>query len=157
MAGQYTYSITTASTSTTSGTTRSMWLLNPVTNPITVCEVGLSFDSSAAATAVEVDLYYTTSVGTPAGSTPTTVKWSDQNAPAATTTSLASLTTEPTTVVKMASWFIQPFGGTWTIQYPLQREWGAAAGGTANRLGLRVITPSGVTPNVISYVVWEEG
>ena len=158
MAGQYTYSIT-AGTALGTASTHSLWLLDPVTNPITICELGVSFDASSAQTAFEVDLYVTTAVGSAAGSTPTTIKWMDQNAPAATTTALGPLATEPNggTVSVLSSWYIQPFGGTWTIQYPLQREPGTQAGGTANRLGLRVITPTAGTANCKSYVVWEEG
>lgn len=157
MAGQYTYSVTMASTALSASATKSLWLLDPVTNPITICELGVSFNSSAASTAVEVDLYCVTTLGSPAGTTGTEVKWMDQNAPAATTTSLTALTTEPTTKAILCSWFIQPFGGTWTLQYPLMREPGTAAAATTNRLGLQVVTPSGVTPNALAYVVFEEG
>lgn len=156
MAGQYTYSVTSG-TALATASTHSLWLLDPVTNPITICELGVSFDANAAQTAFEVDLYVVTSVGSAAGSTPATVKWMDQNAPNATTTALGPLSTEPTTVSKLCSWYIQPFGGTWTIQYPLQREPGTQAAGTTNRLGLRVITPAAGTANCFSYVVWEEG
>jgi hypothetical protein len=156
VAGQYTYSVTSG-TALAASATQSMWLLDPVTNPVTICEIGVSFNSSSALTSFEVDLYVTTAVGTPAGSTPATVKWMDQNAPGATTTALGPLTSEPSTVSKLCSWYIQPFGGTWTIQYPLQREPGTQSGGTANRLGLRVTTPSGGSASCFSYVVWEEG
>lgn len=158
MAGQYTYSLTSG-TALGTASTHSMWLLDPVTNPITICELGVSFNASGAQTAFEVDLYVTTSTSGVAGSTPSTYKWMDQNAPAATTTALGPLSTEPNggTVNVLASWYIQPFGGTWTVQYPLQREPGTQAGGTSNRLGLRVTTPSSGTASCLSYVVWEEG
>ena len=157
MAGQYVYSVSMVSTSLSASATKSLWLLDPVTNPITIVEWGVSFDQSSSSTAIEVDLYVVTSIGAPAGTSTTPVKWLDQNSPVATTTALTALSAEPTTVSILASYFIQPFGGTWTVQYPLQREPGTAAGATTNRVGLRVVTPVGVTPHALSYVVFEEG
>lgn len=157
MAGQYLYSVQTGSVALSASATKSMWLLDPVTNPIIICELGISFDGSAAATAVRVDLYVVTTLGSPAGTTGTLVKWSDQSLPSATTTALTALSAEPTTVSILASWFLTPAGGLLDIQYPLNREPGTAAAATTNRLGLRCVTPSAVSPNAVSYVVLSEG
>jgi len=157
MAGHYTYSVATGSVALSASATKSMWLLDPVTNPITIAEMSVSFDSSAPLTAIRVDLYVVTTVGSAAGTAGTVGKWMDQNAPAATTTALTALSTEPTTVVVLANWFLQPFGGNQTLQWPLMREPGAGAADTTHRLGLRCVTPSGASPNCVSYVVIDEG
>lgn len=156
MAGHYYYAAQTGSVTLSSATTRTLWQLDPVTNPVTIIEWGISFDASASSTAVRVDLLTQTTAGT--ASSLTVIKWSDQNAPSATTTAQQTFTSsEPTTGVVLASYFIQPFGGNLIIQYPLTREPGTAAAATGQRLALRYVAPSGVTPNCVSYVVWDEG
>jgi hypothetical protein len=54
----------------------------------------------------------------------------------------------------LADWFIQPFGGLFDVQYPLQREPLSAAAG--QRIGLRYVTPAAVTPNCRAYVWFDE-
>lgn len=157
MAGQYLYSVQTGSVALSASATKSLWLLNPVTNPITICEFSVSSDGSSAQTAVRVDLYVATTIGSPAGTAGTVAKWSDQSLPAATTTALTALTAEPTTVTVLWSWFLTPFGGLLDIQYPLGREPGTAGGATTNRLGLRCVTPAAVAPNVVADVLISEG
>lgn len=155
MAGHYTYAAQTGSVAVVASTTRTLWQLDPVTNPISLIEWGISFDQASASTAVRIDLVTQTTAGT--ASSLTVNKWMDQAAPSATTTALQTYTVEPTLGVILASYFIQPFGGALVIQYPLMREPGTAAASTSNRVGLRYVSPSGVTPNVVSYVVWDEG
>jgi hypothetical protein len=150
------YSIATGSIALSASATKSLWLLDPVTNGFSITEIGVSFDGSAAATAVRIDLYQVSSIGSPAGTTATVNKFVDTNIGAATTTGLTALSAEPTTVAVLQNWFLTPFSGLLEIQYPLGREPGAGAGLTTNRLGLRAVTPSGVTPNVVSHVVWQE-
>jgi len=149
------YSVKTGSVALTASSTKSLWLLNPVSDFFLVAEVSASMDASATAAGVGFELYRTTTVGTPAGSSYTPVKVNRQgDAAAATTTALTALTTEPTAVEIICEWFLQPFGGLIVLQYPLGREpMGAAAG---NRVGLRYITPAGVTPNCRSYAYFDE-
>src|SRR5487761_2476555 len=139
------YSVNFGAIALSASATKSLWLLDPVTNPFAIVEFGVSFNASASSAPVQVDLYVVTSLGTPAGTT--TV--------AATTTSLTALTTEPTTKVLIQSWYVQPFGGLLEIQYPLGRE-GASAIGAGNRIGLQCVTPAAVTPTAVGHVWFEE-
>lgn len=155
MPGTAIYSVQTGSVALSASATKSLWLLNPATDGFIPIEIGVSFDSSTATTAVRVDLYRTTTLGSPAGTTATIVKVPDPNLAAATTTGLTALSAEPTAVEILCSWFIQPAGGTFVEQWPMGRELGAAAAGA--RIGLRAVTPSAVTPNCVSYVWFQEG
>lgn len=158
MSGHYTYSVQTGSVSVAASATQTIWLLDPVTNPVTVAEIGISFNASAATNPAQVTLYRATAVGSAAGSTGTVSPWLDSRAPAATTTALTALTTEPTTKVLLASWFIQPFGGLLVIQYPLMREPGDAAAATGtDRLGIQVNNQASTALSCVSYVVIDEG
>jgi hypothetical protein len=150
------YSIATGSVALSASATKSLWVMDPVTNGFSLVEFGLSFDGSSALTAVRVDLYQVSSVGSLAGSAMTVNKFTDTNIGAATTTVLGTITTEATTVTVLKNWFLTPYSGLLEIQYPLGREPGAGAGLTTNRIGLRCVTPSGVTPNVVSHAVWQE-
>lgn len=149
------YSTRTGSVALTASSTKSLWLLNPVTDFFVIAEFSVALDASAAAAGVGIELYRTTTLGSPAGTTATFSKVnrvSDASTP--TTTGLVNLTTEPTAVEILADWFLQPFGGVLDIQYPLQREpIGASAG---QRIGLRYVTPAAVTPNCRSYVWLDE-
>lgn len=158
MAASSIYSVQTGSVALSASATKSLWLLDPAGGGFSIVEFNVTFDSAAPTTAVRVDLYQVSSVGSAAGSTGTIVKWTDVNIGAAATTALTALTTEPTTVAILASWFIQPCGGCIpSPQYPLGREVGAGAGlATTNRIGLRCVTPAGVTPNCVSYVAFDE-
>lgn len=155
MPGVSIYSIQTGSVALSASATKSMWLANPAGDGFVPVQIGISFDSSAAATAPRVDLYRVTSLGAPVGTTATIVKYNDPNSGTATTTGLTALTTEPTTVEILESYFVQPAGGLFTIQYPLGREPGAVAAG--NRIGLRVTTAASVTPNCVSFLLFQEG
>lgn len=158
MAAASIYSVQTGSVALSASATKSLWLLDPVSNGFSIVEFNVTFDAATPSAAVRVDLYQVSSVGSAAGSTGTVIKWTDVNIGAATTTALTALTTEPTTVAVIASWFVQPCGGCIpSPQYPLGREVGAGAGlATTNRLGLRCVTPAGVTPNACAYVAWAE-
>lgn len=147
------YSTRTGSVALTASSTKSLWLLNPVTDFFLIAQLAVSFDASAASAGVGIELYRTTTLGTPAGTTATFVKVNrvgDTAAP--TTTGLTALTTEPTAVEILADWFIQPFGGLFDVQYPLQREPLAAAAG--QRIGLRYVTPAIATPPNCRAYVW---
>lgn len=146
-----TYGTRTGSVALTASSTKSLWLINPATDQFVIAQMGISFNASASSATVGIELYRTTTLGTPAG---TTAVWTKiqpvADAAAPTSTGLTALTTEPTAVEVLADWEIQPFGGVLDLQYPLQREPTAAAAG--QRIGLRYVTPAGVTPNVRAYV-----
>ena len=148
------YSVNFGAIALSASATKSLWLLDPVTNPFAIVEFGVSFNASASSAPVQVDLYVVTSLGTPAGTTGTERALGSTTV-AATTTSLTALTTEPTTKVLIQSWYVQPFGGLLEIQYPLGRE-GASAIGAGNRIGLQCVTPAAVTPTAVGHVWFEE-
>lgn len=150
-----TYTVNQVSAAVTASGTKTLWLLNP-TVTFDLTEIGISFDASAAFAGIGVELYRTTTLGAPAGTAFTPVK-ADQPADSAatSTTNLTNLTTEPTAVEILRSWFIQPFGGLLVLQFPLGRE-PQASGTSANRLGLRYIAPATITSNVRSYAEIEE-
>lgn len=135
--------------------TKSLWLLNPATDFFLIAQFGVSFNASASSSTVAVELYRTTTLGTPTGTSATFTKINRVgDAASPTTTGLVNLTAEPTAVEVLADWEIQPFGGVIDIQYPLQREPLSAAGG--QRIGLRCTTPASTTPGVRSYVWLDE-
>lgn len=149
-----TYVIQTGSVALSGNATKSLILINPATVGFRITELGISFDQSSSATAVRVDLYRVVTIGSAAGGTATIVKANSPSDAAAQSTGLTALTTEPTTVEILRSWFIQQFGGLLVLPFPLGRE--PAAAGTGQRLGLRAITPASVTPNTVAYLEFEE-
>lgn len=149
------YSTRTGTITLAAAATKSLWLLNPVSDFFVIAEIGFSFNASAASATVAVELYRTTTLGSPAGTTAVFTKVNRvADAAAPTTTGLTNLTTEPTAVEVLADWEIQPFGGLLDIQYPLQREPLAASAGA--RLGLRCVTPAATTPGVRSFCWLDE-
>lgn len=149
------YSVRTGSVALTASTTKSLWLLNPAGDFFVLAQLGISFDASAASAGVGIELYRVTTIGTATGTTYTPVKVNRQaDSAAAATTAQTPVTTEPTAVEVLADWFIQPFGGLFDVQYPLQREPLAAAAG--QRIGFRYVTPAAVTPNCRAYVWFDE-
>lgn len=149
------YSTRTGLITLSASATKSLWLLNPATDFFLIAQMAVSFKATASSDTVAVELYRTTTLGTPTGSAATISKVNRiGDAAAATTTGLTSLTAEPTAVEVLADWEIQPFGGLIDLQYPLQREPLSAAAG--QRLGLRCTTPAAVTPGVRSYIWFDE-
>ena len=146
------FSVTTGKLTLTTGATKSLWLLNPVTNRAVITEISISMDASAAAPGVQFDLYRVNSLGSAAG-TAGTENPLDPASQAATTTSLTALSTEPTSVFVLDSWYLQPLGGLIVVQYPLGREPVAAAAGS--RVGLRYTTGA-ETPDCVATVWLEE-
>ncbi|MEV0090453.1 hypothetical protein [Streptomyces sp. NPDC050738] len=154
MPGNYAYSATMAKTTLTASATKSLVLLNPAVSGIRLSEIGVSFDGSATATGVQIDLYRTATLGSPAGTTTTPAKLTDESLPTAGTTALSALTTEPTSVTVLRSWMVSPFGGLLVLQEVLDREVGTAPAGA--RLGLRYTTAAAVTPGCVAYMAWVE-
>jgi len=147
------YSVATGVVALSAGATKSLWLLDPVAKGFTVIQWGVSFNASASSVPIQVDLYVVTSLGTPAGTTGVE-QAIDGNAVTADTTSLTALTTEPTTKVLIESYYVQPFGGLFTLQYPLGRE--PVGIGAGDRIGLQCVTPASVSPSAIGFVYFEE-
>lgn len=149
------YGVRTGALTLTASATKSLWLLNPAADFFVLAQFGVALDASAAAAGVAFELYRTTTLGSPTGTTATVVKVNRVgDAGTATTTGLTALTAEPTAVEVLAEWYVQPFGGVLDMQYPLQREPLAAAAG--QRIGLRYTTPAAVTPNCRSYAWIDE-
>jgi hypothetical protein len=70
-------------------------------------------------------------------------------------TAIAALTAEPSAIEIIRTWYVQPFGGLVMVQFPLGRE-PRGVGGSGNRIGLRVTTATGSTPNARAYIEIEE-
>jgi hypothetical protein len=149
------YSISTGAIALTAATTQSLWLLNPANDSSTIAELSVSFNGSSVAQAIEVDLYRVNSLGSAAGTAAVVNQWTDTTtASSGENTALTALTVEPTSVFVLSQWYVSPFSGLLVIQYPLGREPGTQFSGS--RVGLRCITPAGVSPSALSYVIWQE-
>lgn len=159
-ASQYSLTTNTAANGSpafaiTSSATKSIWLLNPVTNQFNIFEFGVGFDSSTSNQGIRVDLYTVVTIGSAAG-TAGIVNKMGTTTNAATTTGLVQLTVEPTTVTVWNSWIVNPASGELVIQYPLGREMAGIGAGSA-RIGLRYSNPNATfTPNCTSYCNFEE-
>ena len=151
------YAVDNGAWQLTAASTQTVWLLDPVTNPFTIVEFGISFNASVSSVPIEVDLYIANALGSAAGSS-ASVRALGSTTTTATTTALVNLTTEPSTKFIIQSWYVQPFGGVLDIQYPLGREGLSAIGGatTTGRYGLQCVSPSGVAVAALSYVWLEE-
>lgn len=151
------YAVDNGAFTLTGGSTQTVWLLNPVTNPFSIVEFGISFSASVSSAPIQVDLYLAASVGSASGGSGS-VRAMGSTTTAATTTAGVNFTTEPPTKNILQSWYVQPFGGIIDVQYPLGREGLSAVGGatTNGRYGLQCTTPSGVVCNALSYVWFEE-
>jgi hypothetical protein len=147
------YAVTTGKVTLTASATKSLVLVNPATPAFKVRQLEVSMDASAAAAGVEFDLYRTSTVGSPAGSAATPAQ-ADERDIAAQSTALTALTTEPTAVTVIASYYLQPFGGVLVVPFPYGAEVIGKGGG--NRIGVRYVTPSGVTPDCLLNLWWEE-
>lgn len=148
------YSTSASAVVLTTAATKSLILLNPAVDGFRIIQVSISLDNVITdAEPVDFDLYRTVTLGTPAGTTGTQVKY-DPSFATAGTTSLTSLTTEPTSVEILDSWYVSPHSGLLVIQYPLGREPKASAAGS--RIGLRYTTASGVTPKCNATLTFDE-
>jgi hypothetical protein len=148
------YSVKTGSVACASAATKSFWLINPATDGFKIKRIGVSFDGSAAAQGIGVELYIVTTIGSPTGTSFTPSKYTDPNQAASSVTALVNLTAEPTAVTVLEDWMVTPFGGLLVVDNPLGEEPLAAAAGA--RWGMRYTTASGVTPNYRSYCLFEE-
>lgn len=147
------YSATTGKVTLGSGSVQTILLLNPVSNQAVITEVSISLDAASAAAGVQFDLYRVNSLGSPAGTSASVIA-TNPTTQAATTTAIKSLTVEPSSVFVLDSWFLQPIGGLFVLQYPLGREPLMATAGA--RYGIRYTSPTSVTPDCVCTVWFEE-
>lgn len=135
---------------------KSLILLNPVTDVGRLCELWLSLGAASEQADVAFEVYRTTTLGSPAGTTGTAVKYNPNDA-APSWTGLVNLTTEPTAVEVLAGGYIPAQKGLLVVQWPLGREpIGAAAGA---RLGVRIVNDGAgamTAVNARCTAVWDE-
>lgn len=130
----------------------------PSTCSIVVLEWGISFDGSAAATPIAVELLQT-DVAATAGTSLTPTIWGDPNAPAslcvggtgATMFSDGSVTEGTITAVRMFDVQLIAPTNQYVKQFPLGREPEVAVSKF-----LRVRVTAGTTVNAYCYIIWEE-
>lgn len=152
MAYQY---IVTSNKALSANATQTLLELKPSsTVPVRIKAWWCSFDGSTAAAGIRVQLIRQSTDGTGAGSPPTPQK-KDAGDRAAQCTVLHNLSAEGTLDAVIASYYVSPFGGIVYIQYPLDDEVTAIENG--NRIAIRVITPSGVSPNADFGFEFSEG
>lgn len=148
------YTVTTGKVTLTAAATKSLILIDPVSVSIKVRKVVVSLDASAVAAGVQFDLYRVSTIGTPAGTTATPALCDERDS-AATSTALTVLTAEPTAVTVIDSIYVQPLGGLYADWQPYGAE-GVVAKSAGARIGLRYTTPTGVTPDCLATVYFEE-
>ena len=147
------YVVTTGKLALTANATKSLALVNPATPAFKVRQIDISLDGSAAAAGVQFDVYRVVTIGSAAG-TATTPGLADERDIAAQSSALTALTTEPTTVSVLASYYLQPLGGFVVLPFPFGAEVIGKGGG--NRIGVRYVTPSGVSPDCLLNFWLEE-
>jgi len=149
-----TYTVAQAAAALSASSTKSLILINP-TNTFLVTELGISFNASSASAGVLFEVYRTTTIGSPTGTSYTPIKGNYSSDQSATVTALTNLTAEPTAIEILRTWYLQPFGGPYVFPFPLGREL-MMSGTSSQRIGLRYTGVTGVTPNVVSYMEVEE-
>lgn len=142
---------------TTTGTAVTMLqLTNGSTRPLKIVEWGISFDGSAAATPIEVELCET---GTIAGASMNTgmtpMLYDDPNAPASQVASIQYWKSGQTegSIVALRYGDLQLVAPTsqYVKQWPLGREFQVKASNI-----LRVRVTAGTSVNCYTYIIWEE-
>lgn len=106
--------------------------------------------TTVTAEPIELQLIRQTTAGT--ASALTLVKWSDSDGDTIDASALHDFTAEPTAGDILSSVLVHPQTG-YEIWYPEGREPIIGAG---DRIGIRVITPSGVSPDATAPMVCEE-
>jgi hypothetical protein len=147
------YTVPTGKTTLTESATKSLILINPQTNSIKVRQLDVSLSASAAAEEVQIDLYRVETIGSAAGAA-TTPQLADERDGAATSSALTILTTEPSAVKVLASYFVQPLGGFISIPFPYGAEVVSKLAGA--RIGIRYTTAASVKPPCVAQLWFEE-
>lgn len=148
------FTVNTGTIALSASATKSLILLNPVTNKAKLTAIKFSLDGSAAAAGIKFEAYRVVTIGSAAGTTGT-VNQTDVSDQAATTTALTALTTEPTTVAVLDGIYLQQIGGLYVLQGPLGREEVVLAPAGA-RVGFRAVTPAGISADVDATAYFEE-
>lgn len=112
---------------------------------------GIFFDGTTVTNEpIQVELVRQSTAGTSSANTP--VKWDDSIAETLLTTARDQFTIEPTTGDILDVKEVHPQSG-YEVIYPLGQE--PICGG-GDRVGVRAITPSGVSPNARAYIRFDE-
>lgn len=152
------YSMSTGKISTgtlAAAAAKSLILLNPVTDPGEIIEVLLGFGAVLDQADVAAELYRVTTLGSPAGTSGTVVK-DNPSASAADWTGLVNLTTEPTAVEVIRSFYVPVQKGQSWWAFPLGREIDVL--GAGSRVGLRLVNDGGSSMTAVNCratIAWE--
>ena len=153
------YSATTGKILLTSNSTKTLVLLNPVTNLFKIRQIDFSFDDATVASGVQMDIYRVNTLGTPTGLTATVQQFDARDTVPTTTALIATTTsggisTEPSSVFVIASYLIQPLGGLYSIPFPYGAE--IIGQGAGSRIGVRYNNPANVSTDCIVNIAFEE-
>lgn len=146
------YKVQSASAALTASTTQSVVGAKAHANSgLQVVSWGASFNGSAAAAGIQVQLCYCTFATNSPGTNSTTTSAVNQEYGRVLTagfTGAYTWTSEPTTITVLTNRVIQQSGAyEWAI--PLGKEPDCALG---EGFVVRIITPSAVTPNVVAFL-----
>jgi len=135
----------------TAATETLIQVVTGATRKAKIKEWSVSFDGiDATKTPIRVDLLRQTTAGT--ASALTLVK-NDPDDPAVIATAQKTFTVEPTAGDILWSSYISPAGGFDRVQLPLGEE---IVVDVSERIGLRVVVPSGSNCNATAYIRFEE-
>jgi len=135
----------------TAATETILQLVTGSTRRAKVTEVFIGFDgTSSTQEPVDVELLRQSSAGTGSAITPAP---DDPQSPAAIATAQGQFSAEPTAGTVLRRWMVHPQGDRMHVQLPLGRE---VRMNVSERIGLRVTTASGVTPNCSADITFEE-
>lgn len=134
-------------------------ILAATANQPSITEIGVSFDGvTTTAVPVLVELVSGTAgaAGTPRAALAAGKQLRGWPAQTSQTTAGDTYTAEPTTQLSNRKWLVSPYGGLWSVQYPLGREpTGIVTAATDGKTwSLRLTAPAAV--NCHAYIEWEE-
>jgi hypothetical protein len=151
MAGRLFSAVKAAEELTASNTETLIQVVAAANHGFIVCGWGVAFAGTGVnEEPIQIDLIRQTTAGTSASLT--LVKWDDSIADSIDSSGLQDFTAEPTAGDVLASTESHPQAG-YEIWYPEGKE---PRVGAADRIGIRVLTPSGVNPSASVYMVCEE-
>jgi len=135
----------------TAATETLVQVVTGATRKAKIKEWGVAFDGAdATATPIRVDLLRQTTAGT---SSSLTIVQNDPDDPTVIATALQDFSAEPTAGDVLWSEYLTPAGGFDRVQLPLGEE---IVMDVSQRIGLRVVVPSGSNCNAIGYIKFEE-